>query len=487
MGGKKGGSKRRSGAAAPKRDHELHTFFWPESVAVVGASNKQGKVGYAIMSNLVLGAESGGGRGFRGKVFPVNPQVDEVLGKKAYPSIGAVPGRVDMAVLAVPAALIEGVIDECGRKGVKSIIIISAGFSESGAEGKAREKLIVERARGAGMRIIGPNCLGIINTHNGLNTTFTKGIPPKGPISFISQSGAICTSVIEYSREEFMGFANFISIGNKSDVEDADVIDYLADDPATRAISIYMESAKDGRKFYEVLKNKVVPKKPVVILKAGRTAFGAKAASSHTGALAGSDTAYAAAIHEAGALRAKTMLELFDFSRALAYQPPMMGDGVAIISNAGGPAVIAADVAYDIGLPLAQLSKGTIAAIDKVCPPTWSRSNPVDVIGDADLDRYKKTLEILARAPEVHGIITIIGPQAVMSLMEVAQVIVDISKKSKKPFTASFVGIVHQDSEDYMDKHGIPEMEVPERPVRAMKALHHRGLYLRRRGLKWNP
>jgi acetyltransferase len=245
-----------------------------------------------------------------------------------------------------------------------------------------------------------------------------------------------------------------------------------------------MESVKDGRKFYEILKNEVVPRKPVVILKAGRTAAGAKAASSHTGALAGSDTAYDAAIHESGALRARTMLELFDYTRALAYQPPMMGDGVAIITNAGGPGVIAADVAYDLGLPVATLSKKTVEAINKVCTPSWSHGNPVDIVGDADLDRYKSTLEILVGAEEVHSLITIVGPTATVNLDDLAEAIVDISKTTNKPFTASFVGVISQSSENYMDNHGIPEMEVPERPVRAMKALYHRGLYLKRRGLK---
>ncbi len=459
----------------------LFSFFWPESVAVVGASGKPGKIGYMIMSNLVLGAEGQLGGGFSGKVYPVNPNAGEIFRLKAYPSLSAIPGKVDLAVLAIPAAGMEAAIEECAAKGVRSVVIISSGFSESGPGGRERERRMVERARAGGMRILGPNCLGVINTHNRLNTTFASKAPPKGPISFVSQSGAICTSVIEYSMKEYMGFANFVSIGNKSDIEDSEVIEYFAQDAATKCISIYMESAKDGRKFYEVLKKKVVPRKPVVILKAGRTAIGARAASSHTGALAGSDTAYSAAIRESGAIRARTMLELFDFSRALAYQPPVMGDGIAILSNAGGPAVIAADVAYDLGLPLSSLSQETVDRINGVCPPTWNHTNPVDVIGDSDLERYRAVLETLVSAPEVHGIITIVGPQAVMPFEDVARAIVDVSKTTSKPFTASFVGVVSQPSEDYLDQAGIPEMEVPERPVRAMKALYHRGLYLRRR------
>lgn len=464
-------------------DHPLRTFFWPESVAVIGASSRPGKVGYAIMSNMVLGAEGQLGGGFKGMVYPVNPSGGEIFRHKAYPRITDIPEKVDLAVIAVPASQVMEVIGECAAKGVMSAVIISSGFSESGPDGREREKAVVEMARRNGMRLLGPNCLGVINTTNRLNTTFAQKAPPRGPISFVSQSGAICTSVIEYSMEEYMGFANFVSIGNKSDLDDADIIEYYAQDPETKCISIYMESAKDGRKFYDTLK-KVVPRKPVVILKAGRTAIGARAASSHTGALAGSDVAYAAAIQASGAIRARTMLELFDFSRALAYQPPVMGDGIAIISNAGGPAVIAADVAYDLGLPLSALSDDTIDRINKVCPPTWTHGNPVDVIGDADLDRYSTVLDILVKAPEVHGIITIVGPQAVMDLSEVARAIVELSRTTTKPFCASMVGVVSQPSEDYLEEHGIPEMEVPERPVRAMKALYHRGLFLRRRGLR---
>jgi acetyltransferase len=463
------------------KGHPLHPFFWPDSVAVIGASSKPGKVGYAIMSNLILGAEGQLGGGFRGHVYPVNPSGEDIFRQRTFKKVGDIPGPVDLAVVAIPAAGVEAVLDECAKKGIRAAVLITSGFSESGSQGREREKRVVEKARASGMRLLGPNCIGVINTGNRLNTTFAKKAPPRGPISFVSQSGAICTSVIEYSMEEYMGFANFVSIGNKSDLEDSDIIEYYANDPSTKCVSIYMESAKDGRRFYETLKKKVVPRKPVVILKAGRTASGARAASSHTGALAGSDTAYSAAIQESGAIRAFTMLELFDFSRALAYQPPVMGDGIAIISNAGGPAVIAADVAYDIGLPLATLSPDTLEAIDSVCPPTWSRNNPVDVIGDSDLDRYQRVLELLVKAPEVHGVITIVGPQAVMPLEDVAHAIVDVSRTTQKPFTASFVGVVSQVSEDYLDSHGIPEMEVPERPVRAMKALHHRGQYLRRR------
>jgi acetyltransferase len=463
--------------------HPLRDFFWPGSVAVIGASSKPGKVGYAIMSNLVLGAEGQLGGGFRGNVYPVNPAGGEIFRHKAYNSVADIPVKVDLAVIAVPGAQVLEVIGECAAKGIKAAVIISSGFSESGADGKAREKDAVELAHRSGMRLLGPNCLGVINTSNRLNTTFAQKAPPQGPISFVSQSGAICTSVIEYSTEEYMGFANFVSIGNKCDLDDADIMEYYAQDAETKCISIYMESAKGGRRFYESLK-KVVTRKPVVILKAGRTAIGARAASSHTGALAGSDVAYSAAIHEAGAIRARTMLELFDFSRALAYQPPVMGDGIAILSNAGGPAVIAADVAYDLGLPLSTLSEDTIQRINAVCPPTWNHGNPVDVIGDADLARYTAVLDILIKAPEVHGIITIVGPQAVMDMGDVARAIVELSRTTTKPFCASFVGVLSQPSEFYLDEHGIPEMEVPERPVRAMKALYHRGLYLRRRGMK---
>jgi len=305
-------------------------------------------------------------------------------------------------------------------------------------------------------------------------------MPPRGPIAFISQSGAFGTAVIEYALEEHFGISYFVSIGNKSDVNDAELLEYFSQDNETKCIAIYLESVKDGRGFYNSLRQATI-KKPVVILKAGVTSAGARAILSHTGALAGQDVAYESAIKQAGALRARTMYELFDSSRALAYQPPVpYGKGVVIVTNAGGPGVIAADKAYELGLPLAKLSEKTIRAITEVCPPTWSRSNPVDIIGDADPERYRRVLQIVTESEEAGGIIIICSRQALTHLMEIVQDIVTLSKRVQIPITVSLVGIVAQEEDKFLDIHGIPVTEVPERAVKAMHALYMRGKFLKR-------
>lgn len=453
--------------------HELEPLFNPESVALIGASSTPGKVGHSLCINLTK-------RGYNGRFYLINPNRKKIGRYKTYPSVLDIEDDVDLVVIAVPARFVKEVMEESGKKGVKAAVIISSGFRESG--NPKLEDEIIQIARSYGIRVVGPNCLGIINLHNHLNTTFNATQPPKGPISFISQSGSVCTAVIEYAKEEYLGFSKFISIGNKADLDDADIIDYLAQDDDTKCIAIYIESVKNGRKFYHALRN-AVKSTPVVVLKVGTTEAGAHAASSHTGALAGSDVAYEAAIKQAGAIRARTLYQLFDYSRALAYQSPVMGEGIAILTNAGGPGVIAADVAYNLGLPLSVLSKNTKNKISDVCPPSWSHGNPVDIIGDADVERYSSTLEILMEAEEVHGVVTIAGPQAVMKLTDIAKKIVEISYRYTKPMTACFVGVVSHPSENYLDMHGIPEMDSPERAVRAMYALYMRGKYLKREGL----
>ncbi|MEW5761150.1 MAG: CoA-binding protein, partial [Candidatus Thermoplasmatota archaeon] len=380
--------------------HELYNFFHPKSVAVIGASPKEGKVGYSLIKNIISS--------FKGKVYAVNPNEKEVLGHITYKSVLDIKDEVSLAVIAVKANIVPTIIEECGKKNIKACIIISSGFSESG--NKELEKNIISIASNYGNRILGPNSLGLIAPYSSLNASFTRTMPMKGPIGFISQSGAFCTSAIEYSIEEKFGFSGFVSIGNKADIEDGDLIKYFSDDEKTKCIAIYMENAKNGRKFFDALK-KCAKKKPIVILKSGRSEAGAKAASSHTGAIAGSDKAYDAAFKQAGVYRAKTMFELFDSARALAYQPPLIGEGIAILTNAGGPGVIAADTAYELALPLSKISDKTLKEIDKVCPPTWNRGNPLDIIGDANVERYYSVLKILANAEEVHGIIVLVGPQ----------------------------------------------------------------------------
>ncbi|HEY4716235.1 MAG TPA: CoA-binding protein [bacterium] len=460
----------------------LDNFFYPQSIAVIGASSNLQKVGHVVLKNILFGGTSTSDKkeGFKGKVFPVNLREKEILGLKTYKSVKEISDRIDVAVIVVPAKDVLKVTEECGQKGIGSVVIISAGFAESGKAGSSFQTELLSIAKQYGIRIIGPNCLGIISSSENLNLTFARVKPPAGPIAFISQSGALGTAVIEYALEEYFGMSYFVSIGNKSDIDDSDLLEYFAEDSGTKCISLYLESVRDGRRFFNSMKS-AAKKKPIVVLKAGITSAGAKAIASHTGSLAGADVAYDAAIRQSGALRARTMYELFDASRALAYQPPVKdGHGIAIVTNAGGPGVIAADDAYKHGLPLATLTEQTIKLITSVCPPTWSRQNPIDIIGDATPQRYRRVLNIVASAPEVGGIIIICSRQALTQIREIVDDMIILSKSIKKPVTVSLVGIVAQEEDRILDKNGIPVTEVPERAVEAMNALFLRGRYLDR-------
>jgi acetyltransferase len=464
----------------------IKSFFKPSSVAVVGASAKKGKVGNVILNNIIYGSDEnerdGVLGGFKGDIYPVNPNIDEISGLKAYGSVLKIPSEVDMAVLCVPSSVINNVIDECGKKDIRSVVIITAGFSEMGKEGKDHEKELLATAKKYNIRIIGPNCLGIISPFSDLNASFGDAVPKKGPISFASQSGALCTSVIQYSFEEFLGFSNFVSIGNKSDVDDADLIQYFHSDPNTKCIMLYIESLKDARKFFEMARD-IVKDKPIVAFKSGYTEEGAKATSSHTGSIAGSDAAYEAAFRQAGVFRARTLSELFDASRALAYQPVPKGENIAILTNAGGPGVLAADKVFSLGMTCTELSDDTIRQLDEICPSNWSKRNPVDIIGDSTAQRYDDALKVLMNAPEVDAVILLLSPTAMAHPLNLAYRIVDIHEHTGKPITVSFVGMVHQDSENYLDSKGVPEIEYPERAAFAMYALMERHRFLKKEGL----
>lgn len=450
-------------------------FFKPKSVAVIGATPVAGKIGNIIIENLFSD-------GFKGALYFVNPNCDEILGIPCYPTIEDCPGEVDMAVVVVPAKIVPEVLEQVGRKGTKACTIISAGFSEGDAEGKAREQQVLEIARKYGIRIIGPNSLGVIAPHSHLNASFARASPLKGSIAFFSQSGAFCTAAIEYSIGEMLGFSAFVSSGNKADIDDADLVRYFTDDPRTKCIAAYMESTRKGRELFAAL-DRASRKKPVVILKAGRSASGARAATSHTGALAGSDSAYDAVFKQTGVYRAKTMFELFDAAQALANQPPLVGEGIAIVTNAGGMGVIATDAAEDVGLVLAKLSDETLKQIGAACPPTWSWGNPIDIIGDADTSRYANVLKAVGQAPEVKGIMVIAARQAATNLYEIAKWIQITSKLSGKPTVACFAGIDDPESEQFLDSRGIPVMPVPERAITALHALSVRGKYLKKKRL----
>jgi acetyltransferase len=464
----------------------INNFFKPASVAVIGASAKRGKVGNIVLNNIIYGSkeneEKGIVGGFKGAIYPINPKLEEISGLKTYKSINNIPTKVDMAVICIPSQAVKTAIEECGKNGVRSIVIITAGFSETGTEGTTTEQDILDAAKKYDIRIIGPNCLGVISTFVDLNATFGDAVPQRGPISFVSQSGALCTSVIQYSFEEYLGFSNFVSIGNKSDVNDSDLIEYFHRDQETKCIMLYIESLKDARDFFHTAR-KVVRDKPIVAFKSGYTEEGAKATSSHTGSIAGSDAAYEAAFKQAGVFRAKTLSQLFDAARALAYQPVPKGENIAILTNAGGPGVLAADKAYDLGMSLAELSDDTIEQLNSVCPPNWSHRNPVDIIGDATAARYDDALKILMTAKEIDAVNVLLSPTARADSLNIAYRIVDIHETTGKPITVSFVGMIAQTSENYLDSKGIPEIEYPERSVFAMYALIDRMRFLKKEGL----
>ncbi|MHA1376951.1 MAG: acetate--CoA ligase family protein [Candidatus Helarchaeota archaeon] len=466
----------------------IRNFFEPEhGIAVIGASNKKGKVGNAVITNLTKGSVKAAGlsAGFSGKIYPINnkaQQGDKIGGLPAYKSLLDIEDPVDVAIVVVPSKFVLNVINDCVAKGVKSLVIITAGFSEHDDDGKKLENQVCKIARDNNIRIIGPNCLGIIRTHNNYNASFADLMPPKGPISFISQSGALCTAVINYSFDEKIGFANFVSIGNKADIDDSDLIEYFAADPKTKVIALYIESIKNGKKFRETI-DSVIEKVPIVVAKSGRTAAGAKAASSHTGSLAGSDIIYDAMFSQYGVYRVNSMNELFYCAKALGYQPPAKGDNVAILTNAGGPGVMAADDVFTQGLTIAKLSKKTLDVLNADMPPAWSHGNPVDILGDALADRYELALNLLKDDKNVDAIIAILCPTAMVEPLKTAKIVVDVMKDSDKPVAAAWLGLESRMSSNYLDDHGIIEVSFPDRAVKAIKALVHRGAFLKKRNL----
>ena len=415
-----------------QRTHPLDVFFQPESVAVIGATETAGSVGRTILWNLVSSP-------FGGTVFPVNPKRASVLGIKAYPNIGAVPENVDLAVLVTPAPTVPGIIGECADAGVRGAVVISAGFKEIGEAGAELEGQILAHARRGRMRVIGPNCLGVMSPANGLNATFANGIARPGNVGFISQSGALCTAVLDWSMREMVGFSAFLSIGSMVDVGWGDLIDYLGDDPRTRSIVIYMESIGNARSFLSAARE-VALTKPIIVIKAGRSEVAAKAAASHTGALAGSFEVLDAAFRRSGVLRVDSIADLFYVAEVLAKQPRPLGPRLTILTNAGGPGVLATDALAATGGELTELSKETMEAFNQLLPPHWSRNNPIDILGDAGPDRYAKAVEIAAKDPNSHGLLVILTPQAMTDPTQTAEHLKPYAKLARKPILASWMG-----------------------------------------------
>src|SRR5277367_2077131 len=381
----------------------LDVLFKPDSVAVIGATEREGSVGRAILSNLQIPT-------FQGEIFPVNPQHANVLGIPAYRSIREVPEAVDLAVIVTPAATVPALVRECVSAGVKSAIVISAGFRERGADGQALETQIAHELKSGHMRLLGPNCLGVMNPRFGLNATFAQTIARPGKVAFLSQSGALLTAILDWSLREQVGFSGFVSTGSMLDIGWGDLIDYFGDDPATHSILVYMESIGDARAFLSAARE-VTLTKPIIVLKAGRSEAASKAAASHTGALTGSDDVLEAAFRRAGVLRVRSISDLFYMAEVLSKQPRPRGPKLTILTNAGGPAVLATDALIAVGGELAALSPESLDALDHFLPEHWSHGNPIDILGDADPERYARALEIAIQDPGSDGVLAILAPQ----------------------------------------------------------------------------
>jgi acetyltransferase len=412
--------------------NSLSPFFSPQGVAIIGASSKPNKLSFGILKNLTL-------YGYQGEIYPVNPGSIEILGKKCYPDILQVPDPVDLAVIVLPAALVLDAIKDCGKRGIKAITLISGGFKELGPEGEELEKQVVAFVRQSGMRMVGPNCVGTMSLHTGLNTTFISGVPETGSIGFLSQSGAVLGGIVDLVKDKGIGFAHFSSLGNEADVTETDMIDYLANDPYTKVIAAYVEQIRDGQKFIRIAK-KVSENKPIVLLKAGKTTAGARAVSSHTGSLAGSHSAYQAAFYQSGVIEVQTVSDLFDVSQAFALQHIPKGNRVAILTNSGGPAALASDSMGINGLQMANLSQESINNLREFLNSSAQVTNPIDMLGGAEPGEYEKAMKVVAADPNVDIIVAILVPQSLVNPLEVAKSIYEIAATTEKTVISCFMG-----------------------------------------------
>jgi len=444
----------------------LDAIFSPKNVAVIGATESQGTVGRTLLWNLISNP-------FGGAVFPVNPKRPSVLGVKAYPNIAEVPEKVDLAVISTPAKTVPGIIQECVQAGVKGAIIISAGFKETGPEGVELERQVLERARSGNMRIIGPNCLGVMNPLSGLNATFASSMARPGSVGFISQSGALCTAVLDWSHKENVGFSSFVSIGSMLDVGWGDLIYYLGDDPQTESIVMYMETIGDARAFLSAARE-VALTKPIIVIKPGRTAGAAKAAASHTGSLTGSDEVLEVAFRRSGVLRVNSIAELFYMAEVLAKQPRPAGHRLTILTNAGGPGVLATDALITNGGELTDLSSETMENFNQLLPSAWSHNNPVDILGDASPERYAKALEIAANDPNSDGMMVILTPQAMTDPTETAEQLKPYANTTGKPIIASWMGGADVEAgETVLNRVDIPTFPYPDTAARMFDYMAH--------------
>lgn len=446
----------------------IESIINPKSIAVVGATNRPGSVGLAVFKNLLQA-------GYKGVLYPVHPKSKSIQGVKAYASLTEILDEVDMAVIVVPAPKVETIIEAAAEKQVKGCILITAGFKEIGGRGAEMEKDIRALVKAHGMRLVGPNCLGVINTDENvrMNASFARIMPKAGNIAFISQSGALCTSVLDFAAGRNIGFSKFISFGNKADVNEIDFLKYLKDDPQTDVILMYLEDITDGRAFMEIAREITFETgKPILAVKSGRSAEGAKAATSHTGALAGSDATYDAIFKQSGIQRVEGINELFHYALAFSRQPLPQGNRIAIVTNAGGPGIMATDAAIRHGLKLAAFSEETQTKLKQDLPPTASIRNPVDVIGDATHERYESALRDILSDDGVDGAIVILTPQAMTDILETARIVPRVANDINKPILASFMGLLDvTEGMRYLENHGIPNYLFPEAAARTMATM----------------
>jgi len=471
--------------------NNLDAIFSPESVAIVGASNTPGKVGHDIFANILRG-------GYTGTLYPVNPKARSILSVKAYPTISDIPDPVDLAIIILPPEASLAAVEESVRKGIKGIVIVSAGFREVGGEGLEIENRIVSICKNAGIRLVGPNCLGVINpvASVSLNASFSARMPVPGNISFISQSGALCTAVLDFAADRNIGFSKFISIGNKADVDELDLLQYLHEDMDTAVIMLYLEELKRGTEFISIVKEITsgFRSTPVLVIKSGRTREGARAAASHTGALAGTEAVYEAIFRQAGILRVDSIDELFDYANAFSYKQESAlgkqirkmpaGNRVAIVTNAGGPGILATDMTVSSDLELAKFQKETIEELANHLPSAANLQNPVDIIGDASQERYENALRAVIKDDGVDGALVILTPQSMTNALATAEAIVRVARGSRKPILCCFMGIIDVSAGvKYLQEHGYPVYRFPENAAKAFGALYRYARWLHREHL----
>ena len=453
--------------------HYLTTLFEPKSVAVIGASDRENAVGNVIFKNIL-------GSGYKGRLYAINPKHETVQGQQAYKSIEEIGARVEMAVIATRPQTVPQIIEQCGRSGVRNVIIITAGFSESGHIGAALERKVLEIARSYNVRILGPNCLGIIRPDIGLNATFAKMTANGGNLALVSQSGAMCSAVLDWAKSNQVGFSSVISLGMTADVDFGEILDYLIYDNRTHYILMYVEGIRNARRFMSALRS-AARIKPIILLKAGRHEAGAMATATHSGMAAVSDTVFDAAVRRAGVVRVQNVGQLFYAAKALASKFRPLGNRLAIITNGGGPGAMAADRAGDLGIPLAQLSQETMAALNKTLPTNWSHSNPIDIAGDATPERYRDAILTVTHDPGVDSTLVMLSPQAMTEPMEVAKAIVEVADKANRSIICCWMGEEQVSAaRRFLEESGIPAFRMPET---AIELFHHISKYYRNQKL----